>query len=239
MQTSFSLTSRHTDILLLLYRFRFLTRAQIQSILNHKHHHRVIQWLHDLIEHKYVQLHTNLPTPTYSLGINGRRYLKDKEGVDISVLNKVWRDTQYSHNFQKRCLTVADIFLDLCKSGDENGDMLDFLTKAQLNGSEGLIKPAPDAYIVIEKTGGKIDRYFLEVFESVPPRIIRQRIQQYMDYYDSDEWQVSTNKEFPRVVVILSSEHLVRQAELVIKGHAKLSFNVCFSASKHPLVFVK
>lgn len=218
MQTSFTLTTRHTDILLLLYRFRFLSRSQIQHALNHKYHHRVTQWLHDLIDNKFVQLHTNLPIPVYSLGINGRHYLKGKDGIDISVLNKVWRDTQYSHNFQKQCLYLADIFLSLNKSTQEHNEVLDFLTKAEMKGTEGLISPAPDAYIAIESQNGEIRRHFLEILDNNPPRIIRRRVRQFFDYYLSDEWQESTSKPFPEVILICPNDRLKSHLRFFIKG---------------------
>lgn len=205
MQTSLTLTSQQLALLLLLYRFRFLTRAQIQTLLNHKYHNRIIQWLHDLHQNQYITIHTNHQVPIYSLGSNGRRYLKTKEGVDISGLNRVWRETKYSHAFQARCLMVADICISLMKETSQKNQTLHFMTKVEMNGAEGLISPAPDAYIAIEEPNGEIRRYFLEVFTQAPKRVMQKRISEYFEYYDSNEWQTSTNKPFPEVILVCSS----------------------------------
>ena len=51
---NFSPTPKQLEILLLLYRFRFLNSPQIQAILNHKYHHRIQTWLNDLLTKDYI-----------------------------------------------------------------------------------------------------------------------------------------------------------------------------------------
>ena len=76
------ITPKQQEIPKLIYKFRFLDRTQIQSLLNHHYHKRIIDWLNDLSEKEYLE---NLPKdntfeqrskPTiYRIGINGIRFL--------------------------------------------------------------------------------------------------------------------------------------------------------------------
>lgn len=204
------LTSRQVDILLLLYRFRFLTRRHIQSILNHKHLNRVASWLQQLITDGYIIRDTNHKVPIYSLASKGRTYLKSKEGLSISRLNQVWRETKYSDSYRERCLKLGDVYLELLAKAKKENQTLHFYTKVELNARVELISPPPDSYIALEEKSGAIKRYFVEIFTSAPLRIIRQRIQQYIDYYDSGEWQNSTNKPFPTIVITNTKSRVIR-----------------------------
>ena len=70
------------EILVLIYRFRFLTRIQIQKLICQKYYSRLVIWLNDLINNNYLKRFYNqnkINSPIiYSLGNQGRKYLKDK-----------------------------------------------------------------------------------------------------------------------------------------------------------------
>src|SRR3990172_7174663 len=76
------MTSRHTEILRFLYQFRFLSRNQLQTLLNHKHYNRIIVWLNELTENGYIRRYYDKKRVTvpaiYLLGNKGRKYLKQK-----------------------------------------------------------------------------------------------------------------------------------------------------------------
>ena len=54
MQTLPTLTTKQTEILKLLYTYRFLTRPQLQKLLNHKDKRRIISWLKDLRDNQFI-----------------------------------------------------------------------------------------------------------------------------------------------------------------------------------------
>ncbi len=56
MKTS-TLTNKQKEILLYLYKFRFLNTHQLQNLLHHKNSNRTLSWLKALIENKYVKRH--------------------------------------------------------------------------------------------------------------------------------------------------------------------------------------
>ncbi len=49
-----TITKKQETIISLLFRFRFLDRAQIQKFLNHKDEARINEWLKDLTEKEYI-----------------------------------------------------------------------------------------------------------------------------------------------------------------------------------------
>lgn len=48
------ITKKQQSTLTILYQFRFLNRIQIQKLLHHKYHKRIIDWLNDLTENEYI-----------------------------------------------------------------------------------------------------------------------------------------------------------------------------------------
>ena len=49
-----TITTKQTKILKLLYTYRFLTRPQLQKLLNHKDKRQIISWLKDLRDNEFI-----------------------------------------------------------------------------------------------------------------------------------------------------------------------------------------
>jgi hypothetical protein len=79
---------------------------------------------------------------------------------------------------------------------------LTFRTKTEMYGVEHFIKPGPDAYFAIEYAKDDIKRYFLDMFDDIPPVAMRKRVKEFLSYYESDEWQDNADKEFPEIILI-------------------------------------
>jgi DNA-binding MarR family transcriptional regulator len=206
---------RYKEILILLYRFRFLTRKQIQELLGHKYNSRVSLWLNKLNTDDYIRKYNNsynLNLPSiYSLGLNGRSYLKNNKkelNIKTAVLNRIWREQTLSNQFRYHCLMIADIYLALLKTTKTTGASLRFFTKNDLYGIDELIKPLPDTYFYIKECDGVKKYYFLDVFDYFKnQRKFQKRIEQYYDYYDSEVWQESTkNCPFPEIIFVCSDK---------------------------------
>src|SRR3989344_4422935 len=100
------ITPKQQEIPKLIYTFRFLNRLQIQKLLNHKYHKRIIDWLNDLVEKEYLE---NVPKANnfedrtkltvYRIGINGIRFLKIQEKYAEEIIRKLYKDKDRSDNF--------------------------------------------------------------------------------------------------------------------------------------------
>jgi len=211
---------RQEEILLYLYRFRFLNRLQIQKLLGHKSFTRIIIWLNQLTTEKYIHRYYNPKTITvaaqYSLGLKSRKYLLEKskeEGskVQPKLLDRIWREHTLSDQFHIHCLFLADIFLSLASLVKKNHATFYFFTKTDLYGHSYILAPHPDAYIAIKERNRKMKRYFLDIFDPLPPRmILRRRIKQYIAYFYENTWQEATNHPFPKIFMICPDERSKR-----------------------------
>lgn len=239
------LKHRQEEIILYLYRFRFLNRSHIQQLLGHKQFNRIIIWLNQLTTEKYIHRYYNPKTVTvaahYSLGSKSRKYLlqkaeekkEEKESVVIQprLLKRIWREQTLSEQFHTHCLFIADIYLSLVALVKKTQATLYFFTKTDLCGHDYILTPHPDAYIAIKELNGKMKRYFLDIFDPLPPRmILRRRIKQYVDYFDDDTWQEATKHPFPQIILICPDErskrYLYRYVQKTLEYESDIEFHL-------------
>lgn len=211
-----SVTPKQLDILTLLYRFRFLSRTHIQRLLHHKNHSLILIWLTDLATNGYITQHYTKQIASapaiYELTPTGTTYLKTQ------FKQKLAKQTKYTDALKSHSLSVADMYFSLLEQTERSGKKLHFSTKADLSGIRHLPKPLPDGYVAIEEKDGGMERYFLEVLEDVPARLLRNRVRQYIAYFDSDIWQDNTDKPFPTVLLACPNARLKRHLEHYLKS---------------------
>lgn len=220
-QPDLKLKNKQIDILLLVYKFRFLNRIQIQSLLLHKKFNRIIIWLNELSEKKYIVRNFNrtlggIPA-VYFLGTQGRKELLKRKDVKAHLLERVYQEKRTSLIFRKHCMTIADIYLSLLKLMNTHHAKLTFLTKTDLSGIKYLILPHPDAFFSIEQEKVK-KRYFLDIFdENTSDKWIHKRIYQYFHYYEENYWQDHNTNPFPDILFICQDKNTKKELEKTIK----------------------
>lgn len=205
-----SLTDKQIEILLLLYKFRFLHTHHFQKLLNHKYANRIQIWLNQLTINKYIlkdydpKKVIKIPA-VYSLTKNARQLLKTNKECDIQLLNKIYRESERSETFKNKCLLIADIYLYL-KSQLKKTETLYFATQTNLAKYEYLPDRLIDAYVAITKTKDT-KRYFIEIIdENLPKPRIRGKIRKYLEFESSGDWEVNTDTPFPSVIFICPND---------------------------------
>lgn len=206
------ITEKQLEILVLLYRFRFLNRQQLQTMLNHRFHNRIRSWLSDMTKKRILnstyskKFGENTKPTVYFLDIKSRAILKGQKNINFSLLNKIYQEKKRSQYFREQSMFLADIFLNLEKVTKEAKGKIHFFTKTDLEDHKYLPRPLPDAYIALEENG-ETKRYFLEIVsEQIPRYAIRKRVAALVDFYLSDEWQEVTNHPFPKILVICPND---------------------------------
>lgn len=209
-----TLTAKQTNILLLLYRFRFLDRLDFQTHFHHKTPRRINSWLKELSEQQYIGriysrgFKENVKPAIYYLNTKSRLLLKNKKGIDNTLINRIYREKKRSKTFIEHCQLVAKIYFYLSSLAEKSHAKLHFYTKTDLSGFDYLLDPLPDAYIAIEENGNT-KRYFIEIFDERKPRfILRKRIEQYFEYSDSREWEETTKHPFPAIIFICPNQFI-------------------------------
>lgn len=208
-----NITSKQYQILILLYRYRFLNRHQIQYMMGHAQKNRINSWLKDLTDTHIIgrkfsrKLHTNNQAAIYHLATKSRSILNDDDSTDARILRRVYREKVRSQRLINHCLLTADLFLLLSRELKSSQE-LHFFTKVDLVKHYYFPFKRPDAYVAI-KSNSDTKRYFLEIIDPGTPRfMIRKQLSNYFDYFDEGSWQATTNYPNPTLLFICPDETL-------------------------------
>jgi hypothetical protein len=226
-QTFPTITTKQQYILKLIY--RFLNRTQIQILLNHKDKRRIISWLKDLREKRYVDWYydandfsAKTKPAIYYLSLNGIRYLRSLNAYPAQELRKRYKEPARTQDFIDQCLLIADSCLVLqSKNTDEVRYECvlpsDYLDVANEHHYLDELKP----HLLFSKQQGAVaTNYLLENIPATLPRYqLRKRLKDYVEYL-ADEWN-EANGPLPIVLFICPTT-----ADLLyVKRRVKLLLN--------------
>lgn len=216
-------TSKQLEILLLLYRFRFLNRIHIQTFLKHKNHTRITPWLKDLTDRNiisriYSQTIGNINKPAiYYLAVKSKHILEKNEKCNPSLLKRVYREKQSSPTFRDHWLFMADLYFHFLKIVEQQDTKLHFYTTTDLSTFQYLPLPLPDAYIAVQNNE-ETKRYFLEVIDGNERWFaVDRRIMQYISYYKGNYWQSHVDYPFPKILIICPHTKLKKHLQRFIR----------------------
>ena len=205
------ITTKQLTILVLIYRFRFLTTKHIQQVFGYKYIQSTQHQLTGLLELQYIARHYSAIDrlhgryASYYLQPAGIKLLRQyKSGVKAAVLHAQYKDKNASPRFIRHCLAIADIHSLIVH---HYGEKATFFTKSELTAYEYLLKPLPDVYLTIENAT-KPNAYFVEICEdNVDFFIHERRVRQYIAYSEAETWQVATGLPFPHVILVVDTDH--------------------------------
>lgn len=186
------LTTKQQAILKLIYRYRFLNRIQIQTLLKHKDKRRIISWLKDLRDKQYVDWQYNATDfiaksqpGIYFLSLNGIRYLRSFNEYPSVELRKRYKEPGRTQAFIDRCLLIADCCITLrAKTNDEL--QYSWVLPADYADTDNpyyyLNELKPHLYFE-KQQDAIITSYLLESIEPTLSRYqLRKRIKDYVEY---------------------------------------------------------
>jgi hypothetical protein len=214
------ITNKQQEILQLLYKYRFLNRIQIQTLMGHKDKKTINMWLRDLRAKHYVEwiYSTHFAEKTkpamYFIGLNGVRWLKQQTYTSDAgqecyrylpeEVRKRYRDHERSDAFVARSTLLAECVIAFSKKSTENtrytwcmqADFLDpeheyhFLTEGDLKSQLG------PQLCVRKQEGTKITNFLLEVFDENLPRMrMGKRLKQYTTFLTEGDWEAERDKD--------------------------------------------
>lgn len=207
-----TITPKQLEILILIYRFRFLNRTQIQTLLNHKDAKRINTWLKDLTEKNTLgriystKLKENTKPAIYYLATKSRKILLEQHNTNKKILNRAYREKNASQKLISHCIFLADIYLLLKNEDTKNNQELSFYTKTDLADHKYLPYNRPDGYISL-KNKNHTKRYFLELIDEGTPRfMLRKKISQYIEYFEEGTWKNRTLHDNPSLLFICPNQ---------------------------------
>lgn len=221
-----TITPKQQTILTLLYTHRFLQRKHIQLLLGHTNKSRIIRWLKELREQRFIDwIYDADPnaisksTPAiYFLSTNGIRLLRQL-GYQEAELRKRYKDGDRRQDFIARCLLLADCAIHLEGRNKSDGVSYTYALEADytdpdsdynfLSESEFI---HPDLVFTKEADTdeGYINQtYFVQFFDLTTPRyMVKKKLKGYIEYFDSEEpeaWLQQTGQEELPIILIACS----------------------------------
>ena len=219
------LTPRQQTILKLLYRYRFLNRVQIQTLMGHNDYKRINVWLADLRDNQYVGwiystdfTEKNKPG-IYYLGLNGIRWLKQNQDHPNEEFRKRYRESARSRGFIDQCTLIANC----CIAMDRKNVSQDSADKVSSHYTYALqtdyTDPENDYHFLSEseqiqpglcfektvetKNAVTVTTCLVEVVEATMPRYrVRKRLKNYIEYLEDGEWQSETDEDEPNPIAM-------------------------------------
>lgn len=219
------ITSKQKEILLYLYKFRFLTTNQFQKLFNHKDPHRIKEWLSDLMNKGYIKRHFNRKSfventkpAIYFLAPKARQVLKTEKDLDFDQLEFIYKESKRTKKFISHSLSLAEVLLYLLFKKEENEE-LKFFTKNELDRYEYFPQPLPDAFIAV-KGQDTTRRYFLDLFDQYTPAfVLRQRVRMYLEYVENSDWDENTNyTPLPTILFVCPNESAKKHINFYAKA---------------------
>ena len=210
-----TLTDDQIALLRLLYRFRFGTTTSLNQLLSLNSRTSINARLETLLKRGYIgrryeKSYKLLGKPaTYYLLKESFPVLKDQKGISPVVLKNIYKDAQATDKFVDACLGVLDLH-NLLKA--QYGEGLKFFTKSDIANYSYFPKPLPDAFLA-HKNEAQTKRFFILAFESsIPAFALNRRLQQFIDYYEDGDWEV-TNSDFPSMLILCETAVLQNRVE--------------------------
>jgi len=188
-----NITNKQKEIILLLYRFRFLNRIQIQKLLKNKDHRNINIWLKDLTAKNYVgriydnSYQKNTLPAKYFIATNSVKYLKTLEDMDVSLLKKFRQEKRRSNNFIDKSILIGDIYLKLLNINTLDHANFKFYTQQDFP-KDGVIRVLLPDFAYVYKAEKHLEHFVGEIFsEKMPRYAIRGRINKFIEYFENDE----------------------------------------------------
>ncbi|QQS43873.1 replication-relaxation family protein [Candidatus Roizmanbacteria bacterium] len=180
-----TITNKQKEILLLLHRFRFLNRIQIQTMLRHKDPKNTNVWLKDLTDKNYTsrifERKAGINEPAiYFIDKNGIKFFSSAEGADKKSLRKLYQEKRRSQAFIDQCILIAQVYIKL---QDQNLPGFKFYTQSDFP-SNGLIRDLLPSFAYVVNDNENIKHYTCEIIKENTPRFaIRSRIEQFIEFF--------------------------------------------------------
>ncbi len=208
------ITPKQLEILLLLYRFRFLNRHQLQHFFNHKDPKRLNTWLKHLTtqniigRHYSTKLKENTKPAIYYLTTGAKQILSTQPTIQESQLKRVYREKHRSLRLQDHCIFLADFYLILEHYATNQQATLHYFSATELVTHQYLPKRLPDAYISLTDTTTTRRYFVLNVDSGTPRFMLRSLITHYLEYLNSSTWKKQTGHNNPSILIICPNESI-------------------------------
>lgn len=218
------ITPKQQHILSLIYKYRFLNRTQIQTLLKHKDKRRILSWLKDLREKDYLAWQydssdfINKTKPAiYYLSLNGIRYLKSTEIYSETELRKRYKDSARQQTYIDQSILIADCCNTLEASNNDEINYT-YIVEADYmdpNSQFHYLNDLKPALYFIKNTQSNDEtsatEYLLDIFNLTSPRYaVKRKLDNYLEYLDDATGDQVVLLAFDSVAELLYAKRRVK-----------------------------
>lgn len=220
------ITKKQKEILLFIYRYRFLTRSHLQAFLAHTSPSLINHWLANLVEKQYlfsIERQTNTEPAIYYLGNNGIRYLKQLEKTTPQQAQNLYSEKNRSSMFRTHCLSLASFACNLITHMRKQKKQATFLTKTDFMQETDdelcllLQRLKPDAYYTYNGTGIAREAFIEIIDDYIPARVLANKIKQYIQLASESDLDIFDGKSLPSLIFLFYSDKKLRSLQQIIK----------------------
>lgn len=247
-----SITIRQRELIVYVYKYRYLTHGQLKQFLKIKNTAALDRWLADLQTKQYIY---GLEVPSfdqksvgviYCIGKNGLSFARNRyrtiaeQSIDPLLrmdINKRGMDSKRTNTFMRSCVLLADCVLAFLNTEARSVDATVTITsKADYICPDNPFNFLVDS-IIMSQLGPQyciesVDKnrepttfktYLLEVMSGTLPRYrIRARIDRYCRYLQEGSWEWEREGPQPIVLLICPNTEILKYARNRAKTKLKM-----------------
>ena len=210
------LNPKQINTLKLLYKFRFATTYLIARSQGKNNERVVYSRLAILAAQEYIGRNYDSSYrlrgqhASYYLLPKAIHLLKVHPGINPKVLHNIYKDKTASSLFIDHSLSILAIYGQF---REVYPSTFNFYTKSELTAYDHFPKPLPDAYLTNTNTAIGSTDFMLDYYEeTISFTVIRRRISQLIEHYESGEWDV-TETPYPKVLLVCGNSVLERRLQ--------------------------
>jgi len=202
MKRNYNLNQNQRRILVLTYKFRFVTIPLLQEYLGLKNPSTVWRTLKTLEEQEYIasifdKSFVKISKPAYYfLDKKGLAVLKEDPELNAGVLHSYYKNKSLAEETRDHALDVMAAYNSLKATYPNSYYMF---TRNELGGFGDFPEHKPDLYL--RKTDDSSE-YFITLAHDAQPFIIRKRLAEYVEHSEEEGWP---SGEYPALLYVFKT----------------------------------
>lgn len=200
-----SLNTKQIRILKLLFKFRFISvpllleYTQAKSLASISKALKILQGQEYLARRYNNSYKLQGKAARYYLAKKALTYLRDEHGMDETVLHTMYKNKTVGELFMDHHLDIFKAFMCLSASYLRT---FSIYTKYELGGLDYFPAPAPDLYLSRnDSLESATNHFFLDVFTDTQFFVIKKRLEQYLEHYESGDWEADQKTGYPVILI--------------------------------------
>jgi hypothetical protein len=200
----YRLNKNQHHILMLLFKFRFITIPLLTTYKNLKSNslHRNFAIL---VEEKYVyrkfdsSYNMDRKPAVFYLTAKGMAVLKDDPRINQATLHTFYKNRSLSDAFMQHAVDTLEVYNSLKQAYK---DQFEIFARQEVMQFDEFPKTKPDLYLRGDR------EYFVVLAHDIPQFLIKKRLIEYMTHYDEDGW---VHGEYPTLLFICADDSTARR----------------------------